>query len=195
MTSEPRNTLGWPAHVRVPDRLRIKAAEMTHPMMQRAFIHAMKHQALQAASGMRAVTSTLVAKNGTITLGVAGELCDTVTDASMDDITYHAQTGTCDRMQSDGNVDYNKCPGCKHDRHSEQCAILKAVRDGVDLADSEIYLYGQWWVCEPCSGKAVEAGVKTIYLLPNAKELFDRGTPGQTERLRLFQDEWSMKIK
>jgi hypothetical protein len=41
----------------------------------------------------------------------------------------------------------------------------------------------------------VEAGVKTIYLLPNAKELFDRGTPGQTERLRLFQDEWSMKIK
>jgi deoxycytidylate deaminase len=193
MTSEPRNSLGWPAHVAVPDGLSIKTAEMTHPMMQQAFLHAMKHQALQVASGMRAVTSTLVAKNGTITMGVAGELCDTVPDASMDDITYHAQTGKCDRVQSDGNVDYNKCPGCRHDRHSEQCAVHKALRDGVNLTDSEIYLYGQWWVCEPCSGKAVHAGVKTIYLLPNARDLFDRSAPGQAERLRVFQDEWIHK--
>ena len=194
MDTPPRNTLGWPSHVAVPESLTIKTAEMTHPMMRRAFLHAMKHQELQAASGMRAVTSTLVAQDGTITMGVAGELCDTVSDSSMDDITYHAQTGKCDRVQSDGNVDYNKCPGCRHDRHSEQCAIHKAVRDGVHLAGSEIYLYGQWWVCEPCSGKAVSVGVQTIYLLPNAKELFDRGTLGQAERLKAFQQEWMGKI-
>ena len=194
MDTPPRNTLGWPAHVAVPENLAIKTAPMTHPMMERAFLHAMKHQVLQAASGMRAVTSTLVAQDGTITMGVAGELCDTVNDKSMDDITYHAQTGKCDRVQSDGNVDYNKCPGCRHDRHSEQCAIHKALRDGVHLAGSEIYLYGQWWVCEPCSGKAVSVGVQTIYLLPNAKELFDRGAPGQAERLKAFQDEWQQKI-
>jgi deoxycytidylate deaminase len=162
--------------------------------MWHAFAHAMKHQALQVASGMRAVTSTLVAEDGTITMGVAGELCDTVTDTSKDDITYHAETGRCDRMQSDGNVDYNKCPGCKHDRHSEQSAIFKAVRDGIELANSEIYLYGQWWVCEPCSGKAVAAGVTKIYLLPDTKSLFDRATLGQAERLKAFQEEWAAKM-
>ncbi len=194
MSTPPRNSLGWPAHVAVPEGLSIRTTDMSHPMMQKAFAHAMKHQELQSASGMRAVTSTLAAKNGTIVMGVAGELCDTVTDTSKDDITYHAETGRCDRMQSDGNVDYDKCPGCRHDHHSEQCAVFKALRDGVDLTDSEIYLYGQWWVCEPCSGKSVGAGVRTIYLLTNSRELFDRTQDGQAERLAAFQNEWRKKI-
>ncbi len=194
MSTPPRNSLGWPAHVAVPEGLSIRTADMSHPMMQKAFAHAMKHQKLQSASGMRAVTSALVAQDGTVVMGVAGELCDTVTDSSKDDITYHAETGRCDRMQSDGNVDYDKCPGCRHNRHSEQCAVLKALRDGVDLIDSEIYLYGQWWVCEPCSGKSVDAGVKTIYLLPNARELFDRTQDGQVERLAAFQKEWEERM-
>lgn len=194
MSNPPRNTLGWPAHVAVPEMLTVGHVDMAHPMMRRAFEHAMKHQELQSASGMRAVTSTLVAHDGTIVMGVAGELCDTVPDTSKDDITYHAETGKCDRMQSDGNVDYDKCPGCRHDRHSERSAVHKALRDGMDLKDAEIYLYGQWWVCEPCAQRAVTAGVRTIYLLPNARELFDRSQPGQAERLAAFQSEWSKKI-
>jgi deoxycytidylate deaminase len=187
MNTLPRNNLGWPTHVAVPEGLTIAVVDMNHPHMHRAFLHAMQHQQLQEKSGMRAVTSTLVARDGTVIMGVAGELCDTVHDNSKDDVTFHAETGRCDRMQSDGNVDYNKCPGCQHDRHSEQSAILKARRDGIDLTGSEIFLYGQWWVCEPCSAKAVAAGVTKIYLLPNARELFDRTQAGQTERLTEFQ--------
>ncbi|MFM2414470.1 MAG: hypothetical protein RI911_163 [Candidatus Parcubacteria bacterium] len=193
MNAAPRNSLGWPDHVAIPPELTIKTADMSHPMMRRSFLHAIKHGKLQEKSGMRAVTSTIVAKDGAIVMGVAGELCDTVPDKSKDDITYHAETGACDRVQSNGNVDYNKCPGCRHDRHSEPSAIHKAKRDGIDLAGAELYLYGQWWVCEPCSSKCVAAGIQTIYLLPNAKELFDRSTPGQAERLKSFQEEWSAK--
>lgn len=191
MTQNPRNTLGWPAHVAVPEGLAIKFVSMNHPMMRRAFEHAMRHQVLQAASGMRAVTSTLVCADEQIVMGVAGELCDTVTDTSKDDITYHAETGKCDRMQSDGNVDYDKCPGCKHSRHSERSAIFKALRDNVKVTNGEIFLYGQWWVCEPCANACVQAGVTTIHLLPDARELFDRSQPSQAERLAAFQEQWS----
>ncbi len=175
-----------------PTNVVLAVADMTHPDMRAAFDHAMRHQAAQAASGMRAVTSTLVLKDGTRVMGVAGELTNDIeghADPLTDDLTWHTLHGRCDRVQLDGNIDYDRCPGCRHDRHSEQSAVRKAVRDGLDLTDAEIYLYGQWWVCEPCANAAYEAGVRTIYLLPRAHELFDRARPGQAERLAAFQEE------
>ncbi len=183
-------THDWPSHNNLPNGLAFSCVTIENPYMKKAFQHAMKHQALQAQSQMRAVTSVLVTADGAQVYGVAGELCDTVTDKSKDDITYHAEAGTCDRMQSDGNVDYDKCPGCKHSRHSERSAIFKALRDGVALNASKIYLYGQWWVCEPCARACADAGVQTIFLLDGARSLFDRSIDGQAERLRVFQDTW-----
>jgi deoxycytidylate deaminase len=176
----------------VPTNIELGEATIEHPDMRMAFEHAMKHQRAQAASGMRAVTSVLVARSGERILGVAGELTNHVDgheDELVDDLTWHAKYGRCDRVQLDGNVDYDKCPGCRHDRHSERSVVRKALRDGVDLTDAEIYLYGQWWICESCANAAHAAGVRKIYLLPKAYELFDRSREGQAERLAAFQKE------
>ena len=189
-----KNSFGFPDHVSMPEGLDIRRVDLSNMNMRKAFEHAMKHQKMQEKSGMRAVTSSLVTKNGSTIMGVAGELTNIIDgfdDKLADDNTWHAEHGRCDRMQSNGNVDYDKCPGCRHDRHSERSAIRKAQRDEIDLTDSEIYLYGQWWVCEPCAQAAYDAGVRTIYLLTNARELFDRAQDGQADRLKAFQEKYS----
>lgn len=176
----------------VPSNIQLGEAPIEHPDMRLAFEHAMKHQRAQAASGMRGVASVLVTRDGQRLFGIAGELTNHIDghdDELVDDITWHAKYGRCDRMQLDGNVDYDKCPGCRHDRHSEHSVVRKALRDGIDLTGAEIYLYGQWWVCEPCANAAHDAGVRKIYMLPKAYELFDRTRPGQAERLTTFLDE------
>lgn len=176
----------------VPTNIVLAEATIEQPDMRMAFEHAMKHEHRQAASGMRAVTSVLVTRDGTRLLGVAGELTNHIPDHDdelVDDLTWHAKYGRCDRTQVDGNVDYDRCPGCRHDRHSERSVVRKALRDGVDLTGSEIYLYGQWWICESCADAAHEAGVRKIYLLPKAYELFDRSRAGQAGRLAAFKKE------
>lgn len=190
----PRNPYGFPPHVAIPEGLAIAQVGIEHPHMKMALDHAMKHQNAQAASGMRGVASTLVLADGTVIMGIAGELTNEISghdDPLIDDMTWHARHGRCDRMQLDGNVDYDKCPGCRHDRHSERSAVRKGLRDGKDLTGSEIFLYGQWWVCEPCAHAAFDAGVRTIWLLPDARDLFDRAREGQAERLAAFQATWA----
>jgi hypothetical protein len=146
MNTQPNNTLGWPEHVTVPAGLEIKFVDMENPFMQKAFLHMVAHAEKQKTLGIRPVTSVIKANDGALIYGVVGELEDE------DDVTWHEKEGRCARYQAGSataNSDYDSCPGCRHDRHSERAATRKALRDKADIVGAELYMYGQWWHASP----------------------------------------------
>ncbi|MBI4133149.1 hypothetical protein HY478_00895 [Candidatus Uhrbacteria bacterium] len=68
---------------------------------------------------------------------------------------------------------YWLCPGCaRPQNHSEPLALKNARSHGHDTKDADLYLYGHWWCCEPCWRAITEAGVRNVYLVEGATELF-----------------------
>ena len=68
---------------------------------------------------------------------------------------------------------YWLCPGCAAFRHhAESRAVKNAKRNVKDVTGSDLYLYGHWWCCKPCWDKMVGAGIKDVYLVDGATELF-----------------------
>lgn len=71
---------------------------------------------------------------------------------------------------------YELCQHCIEKKHVEADAIRNARLEGVDTAGGEIYIFGHWWACEPCWEKIRAAGIKKIYLVQGAVEMFqERG--------------------
>jgi tRNA(Arg) A34 adenosine deaminase TadA len=187
MNTQPNNTLGWPEHVTVPAGLEIKFVDMENPFMQKAFLHMVAHAEKQKTLGIRPVTSVIKANDGALIYGVVGELEDE------DDVTWHEKEGRCARYQAGSataNSDYDSCPGCRHDRHSERAATRKALRDKADIVGAELYMYGQWWACEPCMTAVRDAGIATLYVLADSRPLFDRAVEGQKENRKNFEEKW-----
>jgi deoxycytidylate deaminase len=70
---------------------------------------------------------------------------------------------------------YFLCPGCAtHKQHGESSAIRDALKKGNDTQGANLYLYGHWWCCQPCWDAMIKAGIKNVYLVENAHELFAR---------------------
>lgn len=78
-----------------------------------------------------------------------------------------------DQMEKEGKPKFKSgegfelCPGCHPDSHAE----ANLVKTGIDLQDSEVYMYGHYWCCRPCMEKMEKAGVKNVYL-PDTYEKF-----------------------
>lgn len=91
---------------------------------------------------------------------------------------YHQLHG-CERVKLGipSGQDYHLCPGCDYSNHAEPKAIRKAEEKNIDLSGSDVYLFGEWWCCEPCSNAMIEAGVKNIYLLEDSEIYFNRSLP------------------
>ncbi|MBM5790079.1 hypothetical protein FJZ23_03275 [Candidatus Parcubacteria bacterium] len=58
--------------------------------------------------------------------------------------------------------------------HAEPMLIAAARGQGRDPSGADVYLYGHWWCCEPCWSVMREAGVRDVYLVQDAHELFTR---------------------
>lgn len=72
---------------------------------------------------------------------------------------------------------YWLCPGCASFRHhGEARAVKDAVksRSGASIDGAVLYLYGHWWCCEPCWDEMLKAGIKRVFLVEGAGELFKR---------------------
>ncbi len=70
---------------------------------------------------------------------------------------------------------YWLCPGCSSCRyHSETRAVLDAWKKGFDTKGADLYHYGHWWCCKPCWNSMIKAGIKDVYLVDNAEELFKK---------------------
>lgn len=52
--------------------------------------------------------------------------------------------------------------------------VFKKAREmGFDFTGSDFYLDGHWWVCKMCWTFLLAAGIKDVYLVENAKDLYD----------------------
>jgi len=70
---------------------------------------------------------------------------------------------------------YFLCPGCaNYKQHGESSAIRNALKNGGDTNGADLYLFGHWWCCKPCWDTMIKAGIKDVYLVENAHELFAR---------------------
>lgn len=68
---------------------------------------------------------------------------------------------------------YWLCPGCaKPKDHAETRAIKDALKNNTDIIGADIYLYGHWWCCKSCWDKMIAAGVRDVYLVEGASEMF-----------------------
>lgn len=70
---------------------------------------------------------------------------------------------------------YWVCPGCaKHQHHGEWGAVKNAVKNKGNIAGADLYLYGHWWCCKPCWNAMISAGIRDVYLVEGAFELFEK---------------------
>ncbi|HEX7724518.1 MAG TPA: hypothetical protein VF438_02150 [Candidatus Paceibacterota bacterium] len=70
---------------------------------------------------------------------------------------------------------YWVCPGCSgYNQHSEARAVRDAIRRSGSIAGADMYFYGHWWCCQPCWDKMIAAGIRNVYLVEGATQLFKR---------------------
>jgi deoxycytidylate deaminase len=70
---------------------------------------------------------------------------------------------------------YWLCPGCAQpSSHAEPRAVKDALKKTPSIVGSDIYLYGHWWCCQPCWDKMTAAGIRDVYLVEGATEMFSR---------------------
>ena len=70
---------------------------------------------------------------------------------------------------------YWLCPGCaKSKHHAEARAVRDALKKQGRIQGADLYLYGHWWCCKPCWDSMIGAGIRDVYLIEGADELFKR---------------------
>lgn len=69
---------------------------------------------------------------------------------------------------------YELCEGCHPKNHSEPAAINDATKRGNGINDADLYLWGHWWLCEPCWNAIIEAEINNVYLLDGSEKLFNK---------------------
>lgn len=161
----------WPA--RVPEGLNVRFASMDDTFMQKAFLYAYKN----TFGTMTTTSSVVVLHDEIIGRGINGD-------------GFHVREQKCLRIGGTVGQDYESCPGCHPDNHSERVALREAQVTRTSLKNAELYLYGHWWSCEPCMRAILNADIKTIYILENSRPLFDRSLDGQKEKRKEFEEKW-----
>lgn len=70
---------------------------------------------------------------------------------------------------------YWACPGCASSHmHAEPQAIQDALKNYTDISGSDLYHWGHWWCCKPCWDAMIKSGIRDVYLVEGATELFKR---------------------
>ncbi len=70
---------------------------------------------------------------------------------------------------------YWTCPGCAAPRlHAEPRAIKDAKKKGNSVGGADLYHWGHFWCCKPCWDSMIAAGIRNVFLVEGATELFTR---------------------
>lgn len=68
---------------------------------------------------------------------------------------------------------YWLCPGCAiPENHAEYRAVKNAELSIKNIAGADLYLYGHWWCCRSCWDKMISAGIRDVYLVEGATNMF-----------------------
>lgn len=116
-------------------------------------------------------TGAVVVKNGEILIRAANQA--KLKNQKLRDL--HAKHCLRRILHIPSGKGYFMCPGCAtHKQHAESQAVAKAKKQGIDLTNTDLYLYGHYWCCKPCWDAMINAGIKNVYLIDKAWELFQR---------------------
>lgn len=72
---------------------------------------------------------------------------------------------------------YWLCPGCSsYSNHAESRAVRNAQsKSGYEATKgADIYIYGHYWCCKPCWDSMLVAGIRNVYVVEGAYELFKK---------------------
>ncbi len=69
---------------------------------------------------------------------------------------------------------YDLCHLHDAEGHSEPMLMKVAREANIPTEGADVYMYGHWWMCEPCWNVLIDAGISDAYLVENAHELFSR---------------------
>ena len=110
--------------------------------------------------------AAIIVRSGTV-LGIGANGSD-----------YHEKY-SCKRVElgCKSGEGYELCEGCHPKNHSESTAINNALERENDTNGADLYLWGHWWLCEPCWNAVIEAGIKKVYLLDESEQLFNKEHP------------------
>ncbi|MFA6160532.1 MAG: deaminase [Parcubacteria group bacterium] len=91
-------------------------------------------------------------------------------------IEAHAN-GWCVRkwFKAKSGTKYWLCPGCStNKKHAENMAVRDAVKktSAKEVIGADLYLYGHWWCCKECWDGMIGAGIKNVYLVQDAWNIF-----------------------
>lgn len=86
------------------------------------------------------------------------------------------QTHLCPRLLAGCKTGegYDLCHLHDPEGHSEPM-LMKAARDaGIPTAGADVYMFGHWWMCEPCWKTLIDGDVRDAYLVDDAHLRFRR---------------------
>lgn len=133
--------------------------------MANVFMKEAKEQARLHSLDKTMPTGAVVVKDGVV-LGRGANGSD-----------YH-ETHVCERvrLKVPTGQGYELCEGCHPKNHAEPRSIEDARSRGLDPHGADLYLWGHWWCCRWCYDSMVKARIRTVYLLKNSQELFDKNS-------------------
>lgn len=142
----------------LPEGKTVEYVPLTHPYMILARAYALEHSLDDAVK-----TGSAIFKDG-ILLGRGANGSD-----------YH-KTHECERVKRKipTGQGYELCEGCHPKNHSEPRAINDAIAKGHDPRGADLYLWGHWWLCEPCWKAIIDVGIAHVYLAEGSEILFNR---------------------
>jgi len=150
----------------LPEGRTIKYVPDTNPFMAVA-----KRMRDQISTDMSHSTGAVIVSEGDIIVYAANKA--TVGNKTIQE--WH-QNGLCVRkmFKIPSGHKYWLCPGCARDyNHSESVASKRLIKLG-KRDDADLYLYGHWLCCKRCWDRMIEAGIRDVYLVDSADELFKR---------------------
>lgn len=107
-------------------------------------------------------------------------LNDKIVGSGANGSNYHDEHG-CERVKQNipTGQGYELCEGCHPKNHSEPKAVREAVANYSvsELSKAELYLWGHWWLCEPCWNAIKSIGIRKVYLQQGSQIHFNKSHP------------------
>jgi deoxycytidylate deaminase len=135
------------------------------------FMAETKRSALELSTDSKQPTGAVIVKEGKV-LGVGANQSRLRTTWA-----HELHNKFCIRklLHIKSGTKYYLCPGCASSHmHAEPQAIKAAQQEHGDISGADLYHWGHWWCCKPCWDAMIAAGIRDVYLVDGATELFKR---------------------
>ncbi|MEX2411348.1 MAG: deaminase [Candidatus Paceibacterota bacterium] len=136
------------------------------------FMKIAKETAINKSTDQMQPTGAVIVKNGEIISKGANQ-----SKLKSKRLRNIHKNGLCVRriLKIPSGKSYWLCPGCStYEQHAENQAVIDAKNNKKDTIESDLYLWGHWWCCEPCWNSMIKAGIENVYLMEGSETIFNK---------------------